>query len=191
MSSPRFLRVNFNFLFRASALMISPETKTGIPRAFITLEARLLPAPGIPTITSTVFIRSTDCKGGSRTAGNTAVIALKQENVVNYGRIVSQSGSKLRIHRSRRRADSVQGRVHHVITFLPRRRPQAGRTREYPFDAEIPRECQSRETGRSEISPRRSKIPSVHFRDQGCWSFSKPQADERHLGRSRRRLESG
>src|SRR5213596_2992614 len=78
MSSPRFLRVNFNFLFRASALMISPETKTGIPRAFITLEARLLPAPGIPTITSTVFLGSADRKGGSRTAGNPAVIALNR-----------------------------------------------------------------------------------------------------------------
>src|SRR5438067_12295675 len=110
MSSPRFLRVNFNFLFRASALMISPETKTGIPGAFITLEARLLPAPGIPTITSTVFIRSTDCKGGSRTAGNTAVIAPKQENVVNYGRMFTQSGSKYHIPRSRRREDDGKGR---------------------------------------------------------------------------------
>src|SRR5213083_1123052 len=80
MSSPRFLRVNFNFLFRASALMISPETKTGIPRAFITLEARLFPAPGIPTITITVFLGSADCKGGSRTAGNVAVIGLKQRH---------------------------------------------------------------------------------------------------------------
>src|SRR5207244_3558878 len=80
MSCPRFLRVNFSLLFRASALMISPETKTGIPWAFITLEARLFPAPGIPTITITVFLSFPDCKGGSWTVGNVAVIALKQEH---------------------------------------------------------------------------------------------------------------
>ena len=54
------------FLFRASALMMSPETKTGMRCAFITLEARLLPAPGIPTMTSTVFFGFVDRKDGSR-----------------------------------------------------------------------------------------------------------------------------
>src|SRR5205823_10243914 len=80
MSCPRFLRVNFSLLFRASALMISPETKTGIPRAFITLEARLFPAPGIPTITITVFLGPAHCKGGSRAAGDVAVIDLRRSH---------------------------------------------------------------------------------------------------------------
>jgi hypothetical protein len=37
-----------------------------MPRAFITLEARLLPAPGIPTMTNTVFFGFVDRKDGSR-----------------------------------------------------------------------------------------------------------------------------
>src|SRR3989475_12198661 len=54
-SLPRFVLLGDNFRRFASALMISPETKTGIRRFAATLEDRLLPAPGIPTITMTVF----------------------------------------------------------------------------------------------------------------------------------------
>src|SRR5712692_7831169 len=52
---PRFFLLGDKFLRFASALIISPETKTGTPRSSATLDARLLPAPGIPTITITVF----------------------------------------------------------------------------------------------------------------------------------------
>src|SRR5881296_2114293 len=50
-----FFLVGDKFRRFTSALIISPDTNTGIPRFAATLEAKLLPAPGIPTITMTVF----------------------------------------------------------------------------------------------------------------------------------------
>src|SRR6266496_136258 len=52
---PMFFLLGDKFLRFASALIISPDTNTGTPRFAATLDARLLPAPGIPTITITVF----------------------------------------------------------------------------------------------------------------------------------------
>src|SRR6267143_7254149 len=52
---PRFFLLGDKFRRFASALIISPDTNNGTPRFAATLDARLLPAPGIPTITMTVF----------------------------------------------------------------------------------------------------------------------------------------
>src|SRR5947199_10493391 len=52
---PMFALLGVKFRRFASALIMSPDTNTGTPRFAATLDARLLPAPGIPTITMTVF----------------------------------------------------------------------------------------------------------------------------------------
>src|SRR5207249_4194210 len=52
---PMFFLLGDKFRRFASALIIFPDTNTGTPRFAATLDAKLLPAPGIPTITMTVF----------------------------------------------------------------------------------------------------------------------------------------
>src|SRR6266705_942859 len=73
---PRFFLVGDNFFRFASALIISPDTNTGSPRFAATLDARLLPAPGIPTTTMTVFDFALSMQV-SREPGEESVIALK------------------------------------------------------------------------------------------------------------------
>src|SRR5437879_5602476 len=73
---PRFSLLGDNFFLFASALMISPETNTGTPRFAATLDARLLPAPGIPTTTMTVFDFALSMQVSGE-LGEESVIALK------------------------------------------------------------------------------------------------------------------
>src|SRR5713101_979419 len=54
-SLPKFFLFGLKPIFLASLLITSPETKIGIFIPLATWEARLLPAPGIPTITKTLF----------------------------------------------------------------------------------------------------------------------------------------
>src|SRR5215469_7692797 len=97
-SSPRFLRVNLRPSLRASARTMSPDTKTGIFWALITLDARLLPAPGIPTMTITVFLALARVNLVRRAVQGEAVIALNQE--MNEATLhVKQSRAKLRVDR--------------------------------------------------------------------------------------------
>src|SRR6267378_676999 len=73
---PRFSLLGDRFFRFASALIISPDTNTGTPRFAATLDARLLPAPGIPTTTITVFGFALSMQV-SGDLGEESVIALK------------------------------------------------------------------------------------------------------------------
>src|SRR2546422_2207838 len=135
---PRFSLLADNFFRFASALIISPETNTGPPRFAATLDARLLPAPGIPTTTITVFCFALSMHV-SADLGEETVIALKSGGDYLRQRFVRGPSPKLHLYRPRRSTDSISHNIDPVISSISGRRFETCRTREHPSHVEISR----------------------------------------------------
>src|SRR5712691_5880943 len=122
---PRFFLLGDKFLRLASALIISPETNTGTLRFAATLDARLLPAPGIPTITITVFdfALSMQVRGD---LGKESVIALKNGSGYPQQGFVRGPSPKLHLDRPRGSADSIPHSIDLVFIASTRWRFETG-----------------------------------------------------------------
>src|SRR6266568_3892390 len=186
---PRFFLVGDNFFRFASALIISPDTNTGSPRFAATLDARLLPAPGIPTTTMTVFdfALSMQVSGEPDEDG---VIALKNGSDYLRQRFVRGTSPKLHLDRPRRSTDSIPNIIDPVISAIAGWRFETCRAREHPSHVEISRKRTRAPTGRSQVLPTTGHLFSVHGGDQRSWRLSKSQPYECSLGWRERGLES-